>query len=206
MSLTNFEKQKSVFQNAIEDIKDRFDALITDEVELVFDNNAFIYPGVLKVVYESDSYLVPEIVIEKPLATERSRTIVAKVIENFTEISDKIKSYCMMLNHIKHDFASVAETDECIDKTIAELKSIIESPEFDVDTFKVYIKSEGKFDYYLSIENIGATTKMHVDMAYIEVDTETQKQQKIFHYSIVKHEFLKDTAHQIVTGVCTHIA
>ena len=58
--MTNFEKQKAIFDEFIENIQDRFNLIIKDGVNIVFDKDYIMFDELILVRY-SIRNLIPEV-------------------------------------------------------------------------------------------------------------------------------------------------
>lgn len=209
--MTDFERQRNIFNEFIENTQDRFDLIIKDGVNIIFQNNHLIFDELVKITYTFEKYL-PTLSLIKPAETVQEMQLLQNIIANYPEICDTIRQYVTMYNHFA-DFI-----DKTIDSNVAvsEIKKNIE----DIIKFgqingqKFFIKSEKNeengnvYDFYLHVINYGSTKKIEVDMEYVIVITDPKtnetNENHMWPYKVNKTFFVGDIATQLTEKKCIH--
>lgn len=202
--ITDYQRQQKIFSDFTEETQDRFDAIIKDGVLVVFDVNSITFDQKFMIKF-SFKKLIPELLIIEPVATKEDIEILRNILNNFDEISDYLKQYVTMFNHLK-DFTDTTEDSEVTEKLRSNIESMIENNQIDNQKFFIKTETEGDntVDFYLIVENYGSSRKFDVDMAYY-VNSSVAGSSTIGHYRISKDQFIGDVVTQLVKCKCTHL-
>lgn len=139
--MTDYQRQQKIFSDFTEEIQDRFDAIIKDGVLVVFDVNSITFDQKFMIKF-SFKKLIPELLIIEPVATKEDIEILRNILNNFDEISDYLKQYVTMFNHLK-DFTDTTEDSEVTEKLRSNIESMIENNQIDNQKFFIKTETEG---------------------------------------------------------------
>lgn len=206
--MTNFEKQKKVFDEFIENIQDRFDLLIKDGVNIVFDKDFMMFDQLIVIRY-SIRNLIPEIIFHGPIRTPDQFAMLRNVINNFDEIVSILKEYMTLYLHM-NDFSDKGlSTDEEYNLVLNGLKDIQKNNPEALNGRTFFIQQQEhngkKYNIYLSIDVYGGAKKKDADISYQISDIETGETTSINTYKIDKNDMAGDVAWQVSHHECTHI-
>ena len=99
--MSNFEKQQTIFNEFIENTKDRFDLIIKDGVNLIFDENFIQFDNLLRIRIHKNN-LLPEIIFMNSIKTPDEFKMTKNIIESFDEICSILREYVTMYYHLNN--------------------------------------------------------------------------------------------------------
>ena len=108
--MTNFEKQKKIFDEFIENIQDRFNLIIKDGVNIIFDKDYIMFDELILVRY-SIRNLIPELMFRDSIKTPGQFAMLRNIINNFEEITSILKEYMTLYLHM-NDFKDKGLSDD----------------------------------------------------------------------------------------------
>lgn len=206
--MTFFEQQKKQFQEYCEELQDRFDLIIHEGVEIVFDKDFIQFDNLIVVRYSTKN-VNPEIIVKDIIRNPIQFKLLKAVVDNFKEIVSCIKTYILLFNHvsvIKNKEITGDENYRLIFEGINEI--IKENPS--VLTGKTFFLKKSEKDYgdkriYLSIDKFGQFKKTTTNLSYMMVDTETGDTDHFSDYVIENENLAGDIAFQVSNHVLTHL-
>lgn len=209
--MTDFERQRNIFNEFIENTQDRFDLIIKDGVNILFQNNCLIFDGLVKITYTFEKYL-PVLNLIKPAETTQDLELIRNIINNYQEICDTIRQYVTMYNHFNDFIDKTIDSNTAVSEIKRNIENIINFGQ--INDQKFFIKSEKVdesglvYDFYLHVVNYGSVKKIEVDMEYVIIVTnpetgETQESQ-LWPYKVNKTLFVGDVATQLIQKKCLH--
>lgn len=203
--MSNFEKQQTIFNEFIENTKDRFDLIIKDGVNLIFDENFIQFDNLLRIRIHKNN-LLPEIIFMNSIKTPDDFKMTKNIIESFDEICSILREYVTMYYHLNNNFCDKSlSTDENYKICLAAIKEIeLNNPQLLNEKIYFITKNEMDVKFYLSIDCYGGAKKRDVDISYIAIDDEYQPI-VIGSYKIDKNDFASDVAYQLANNVCSHL-
>lgn len=203
---TYFELQKKQFDDFCEELQDRFDLIIHDGVEIVFDKDFIQFDNLIVVRY-SPKNPTPEIIVKDHIKNPGQFKLLKAVVDNFKEIVTSLKTYIMLFNHtevIKDRSITGDEHYRLVFDAIHEIEK--ENPS--VLTGKTFfikcLEADPKKRIYLTITKYGMLKKNFTDMTYTLVNSETGDVDHFGEYSVQNHEVAGDIAYQVANHVMSH--
>lgn len=206
--MTNFEKQKKIFDEFIENIRDRFDLIIKDGVNIVFDKDYIMFDELILVRY-SIRNLIPELMFRDSIKTPAQFAMLRNIVTNFDEITSILKEYMTLYLHM-NDFKDKGLSSDEEYKLIENgIKDIQKNNPDALNGRVFFIKSEEhkgeKYNIYLSIDIYGRAKKKDADLSYQITNVNTEETTTINTYKIDKDDLAGDIAYQVSKQQCTHI-
>lgn len=202
--MSPFEKQKRGFQEFCENLQDRFDLILQDGIQIVFNESSLILNNKIMIRYSLEA-LVPEVLLLDGLKTPAEIDLMKNVMNNYPEICDYLKHYITLFNHLSDFKMQGATDDEIFQAACKSIQNMIDLNE--IHGQKFFVKTTGDnndIQVFLEVENYGSSHKLMVDMCYLIIDPENGET-RISHYQIDKREFVEDVAGQLSTQKCTHL-
>lgn len=201
---TAFERQRQIFNEFVENVQDRFDLIIKDGVQIIFQESSLTFDQKIMVRYTLNS-VVPELLLLDALKSSEEITMLKNIVNNYQEVCEYLKRYVMIFNHLQ-SFKDQGVSDDIVyTETCRNIQTMID--EKDINGQKFFIKTYGEnndVDVYLEVENYGSPQKKMVDMCYMVIDPENGTT-RINRYQVKKEDFVTDVASQIATQKCTHL-
>lgn len=206
--MTNFEKQKAIFDEFIENIQDRFNLIIKDGVNIVFDKDYIMFDELILVRY-SIRNLIPEVMFRDSIKTPAQFAMLRNIINNFEEITSILKEYMTLYLHMNDFKDKGISSDEEYNLIVNGIQDIQKNNPDALNGRVFFIKTEehkGKtYNIYLSIDIYGRAKKKDADLSYQITNTKTEETTTINSYKIDKDDLAGDIAYQVSKHVCTHI-
>lgn len=203
---TFFEHQKKQFNDYCEELQDRFDLILHDGVEVVFDKD-FIQFDDLIVVRYSPRNPTPELIVKGHIKNPGQFKLLKNVVNNFPEIITCIKTYITLFNHtevIKDRSVTGDEHYRIVFDALHEIEK--ENPS--VLTGKTFfikcLEADPTKRVYLSIDKYGQLKKNCTDLSYVLVDSETGSEDHFGGYTLQNHEVAGDIAYQVSNHIMSH--
>lgn len=206
--MTNFEKQKAIFDEFIENTQDRFNLIIRDGVNIIFDKDYIMFDELITIRY-SIRNLIPEMMFRDSIKTPSQFAMLRNIITNFDEITSILKEYMTLYLHMNDFTDKGLSTDEEYNLILNGIKDIQKNNPDALNGRTFFIKSEThkekKYNIYLSIDIYGRAKKKDADISYQIMDVETSETTTINSYKIDKEDLAGDIAYQVSNHKCTHI-
>lgn len=206
--MTNFEKQKKIFDEFIENIQDRFNLIIKDGVNIIFDKDYIMFDELILVRY-SIRNLIPELMFRDSIKTPGQFAMLRNIINNFEEITSILKEYMTLYLHMNDFKDKGLSDDEEYNLILNGIKDIQKNNPDALNGRVFFIKSEEhnrqKYNIYLSIDIYGRAKKKDADLSYQITNVETDDTTTINSYKIDKNDLAGDIAYQVSKHKCTHI-
>ena len=209
-ALTNFEKQQQIFNEFIENTQDRFDLIIRDGVNIIFDKN-FIQFDDLVVIRSSIRNLIPEVIFKNNISEPAQFQMVKNILDNFDEVCSVLKEYMTLYTHMSEDFSDRGvSSDENYMQIVDGIKGIAQNNPDALNGRLFFIKKDKNeageiIEFRLSIDCYGSTKKTDADISYLITNTATGESTNICNYKIDKNDMPGDIAYQVANQVCSHI-
>lgn len=201
---TIYERQKRAFLEFLDEVQDRFDLIIHDNVQIIFDESSLTFDNKVLIRY-SIKTVTPEVLFLDSLKTKQDFELAKAILDNYTEICSWLKRYVTIFNHLSELTDKGLSSDDIY---VAACKNIDEMiNENDINGQKFFIKTQGEnndIQVYLEVENYGSSHKLTVDLCYLIIMPDGTEN-KISHYSIEKDKFISDVASQLSNRYCTHL-
>lgn len=198
-----FERQKAIFNEFCEDVQDRFDLIIRDGVNIIFQESSLTFDQKIMVRYTLNS-VVPELLLLDSLKSRQEIEMLRNIMNNYGEICEYLKRYVMIFNHIQKFKDQGSSDDEVYVAACKNIQMMVDNKEINGQKFFIKAFEKKNVDIYLLVENFGSTQKKMVDMCYEVVDPENGTT-RINRYQVKKEDFVTDVASQIATQKCTHL-
>lgn len=205
--MTFFEQQKQQFQEYCEELQDRFDLILHEGVEIVFDKDFIQFDNLIVVRY-SPKNVNPEIVVKDIIRNPNQFRLLKAVVDNFKEIVASIKTYIILFNHvsvIKNREITGDENYRLIFEGIKEMShdnpSVLSNKQF----FIKKSEQDPNKRIYLSIDKYGQFKKTTTDLSYVMVDSETGETEHFGDYVIDNTDVPGDIAYQVSNHILTHL-
>lgn len=206
--MTNFEKQKAIFDEFIENIQDRFNLIIKDGVNIVFDKDYIMFDELILVRYLIRN-LIPEVVFRDSIKTPAQFAMLRNIINNFEEITSILKEYMTLYLHMNDFKDKGISSDEEYNLIVNGIQDIQKNNPDALNGRVFFIKTEEHkgetYNIYLSIDIYGRAKKKDADLSYQITNTKTEETTTINSYKIDKDDLAGDIAYQVSKHVCTHI-
>lgn len=206
--MTNFEKQKAIFDEFIENIQDRFNLIIKDNVHIIFDKDYIMFDELILIRY-SIRNLIPEIMFRSSIKTPDQFAMLRNIMNNFDEITSILKEYMTLYLHMNDFTDKGLSSDEDYNLILNGIKDIQQNNPDALNGRTFFIKTlednDKKLNIYLSIDVYGRAKKKDVDMSYQIIDVETSECTTINEYKIDKNDLAGDIAYQVSNHKCTHM-
>lgn len=205
--MTFFEQQKKQFQDYCEELQDRFDLIIHEGVEIVFDKDFIQFDNLIVVRYSTKN-VNPEIIVKDIIRNPNQFRLLKAVTDNFKEIVSCIKTYIILFNHcnvIKNKEITGDENYRLIFEGINEIAR--ENPTV-LTNRQFFIKKSEKDPnkrIYLSIDKYGQFKKTTSNLSYVMVDSETGESENFGEYTIENEHLAGDIAYQVSNHVLSHL-
>ena len=198
-----FERQKAIFNEFCEDVQDRFDLIIRDGVNIIFQESSLTFDQKIMVRYTLNS-VVPELLLLDSLKSRQEIEMLRNIMNNYDEICEYLKRYVMIFNQIQNFKDQGSSDDEVYVAACKNIQMMVDNKEINGQKFFIKTFEKKNVDIYLLVENFGSTQKKMADLCYEVVDPENGTTH-INHYQVKKEDFVTDVANQIATQKCTHL-
>lgn len=201
---TDYEKQRELFGEFIEDARDIFELKISDGVKTTFTDNSIIFDDIVEII-TSPKHLLPNLQFHRILKTPTEISICRNVINNLSEITQIFREYILLKSHLDN-FTDLGTSSNVLYATLVQEIEYLQTLETGYfDGHKFFIKKDSDYQYFLHVIKYGNAKKQFVDMEYIVKDIKTNESKNCFRYQINKAEFPGDVAYQLSEQKCSHI-
>lgn len=206
--MNNYEKQKEIFNEFLENTQDRFNLIIKDNVNIIFDKDNIMFDGLVTIRY-SIRNLTPEIIFMDIIKTPAQVAMLRNILNNFDEVVSILKEYITLYLHMSDFSDKGLSQDEDYNLILNGIKDTQKNNPDALNGRVFFIKRQEHnsrmYSIYLSIDIYGRAKKKDADLSYQITDVETGETTTINSYKIDKDDLAGDIAYQVSHHDCTHI-